>query len=359
MSTTPYLQRDRRLDTLRGLFLVIMLIDHLGGQLARVTYQPLGYMSAAEGFFFLSGLMFGQIYARYLERPGELWQRALARAGLIYRYHAATVIVIAALALLPVFDHLWYYALKPWHEVPLTSTLAMLALIHQPSYLNILPLYILFVLLSPGLLLALHNGWRWSVVLGSVSIWLVGQWGSPLLLLYRDLHLPWNPGYFNLASWQVLWVGGLTLGYARHRGEGVGFAASRAFLIPVALLVLVLMLGRREWLDLGHWLGGLLDKPGLGPVRLLNCLLLISLIGWALTRYRPEAHLPFAELLGRYSIQVFAFHGVLLYLLQGISAQIKRQGEPLFAVYTLTLVLCLLIPVGLARGISIWRGRPA
>ncbi|RJS93382.1 OpgC domain-containing protein [Salinisphaera sp. Q1T1-3] len=47
---------DQRVDTLRGLMLVIMTIDHLG-PLSRFTMEPFGFVSAAWGFVFLSGYM--------------------------------------------------------------------------------------------------------------------------------------------------------------------------------------------------------------------------------------------------------------------------------------------------------------
>ena len=40
-------KRDVRLDSLRGLFLVLMTIDHIGGKITNLTYQPLGFVSAA------------------------------------------------------------------------------------------------------------------------------------------------------------------------------------------------------------------------------------------------------------------------------------------------------------------------
>jgi len=49
--------RDRRIDTLRGMLLIIMTVDHLGGWLTVITGQSLGYVSAAEGFIFLSGFV--------------------------------------------------------------------------------------------------------------------------------------------------------------------------------------------------------------------------------------------------------------------------------------------------------------
>ncbi|MBV1787706.1 OpgC domain-containing protein [Marinobacterium sp. D7] len=348
MSATA-LVRDRRLDTLRGMFLVIMLIDHLGGYIASFTYQPFGFMSAAEGFIFLSGLMFGQIYARYVDEPSKLVRRSLARAWLIYRYHATMVLLLAALALLPFFDSLWYWALRPYREAPLTTLLAMLALVHQPGYLDILPMYVLFVLISPTILLALQRGRFLLVVGGSVMLWCAGQWVDPLRDLYNSQQIQLHPGYFNLFSWQVLWMAGLVLGYARLTGVSVGFARERGLLWLALACALVLWVWRREYVLPGPFVTSLLDKLDLGPLRLFNCMALV-LIGWRLMdRFRLDQYLPFFELLGRYSIQVFSFHAVLLYTMQYTTGTVRALGAGWFALYSLALVLCLLIPVVVTR----------
>jgi hypothetical protein len=52
--------RDSRLDMLRGLCLVLMTVDHLPiNPLFRFTNQTLGFVSAAEGFVFISGVVSG------------------------------------------------------------------------------------------------------------------------------------------------------------------------------------------------------------------------------------------------------------------------------------------------------------
>ena len=59
------MQRDLRIDTLRGLMLVIMMVTHIRWfaiPTAWTTYQPIGFVTAAEGFVFLSGLVAGIVY---------------------------------------------------------------------------------------------------------------------------------------------------------------------------------------------------------------------------------------------------------------------------------------------------------
>ena len=64
--------RDLRLDFLRGLFVITMIVDHVAGAswLHAVTGGNHFYTSAAEGFVFVSGLVAGRAYTRFIDRGG-------------------------------------------------------------------------------------------------------------------------------------------------------------------------------------------------------------------------------------------------------------------------------------------------
>ena len=72
------------IDALRGLMLVLMTFTHLPTRFASPLGQPLGFVSSAEGFVFLSAFMCGWIYSERAKRDGlsrmrrALWQRAVA-----------------------------------------------------------------------------------------------------------------------------------------------------------------------------------------------------------------------------------------------------------------------------------------
>src|SRR5206468_9667251 len=82
------------LDQLRGLCLAIIVIDHVNlfpSLLEFITGRGQLWVSAAEGFFFISGLMVGLVRGRLAQRAGlgaatrKLWGRSwqLYVAGLI------------------------------------------------------------------------------------------------------------------------------------------------------------------------------------------------------------------------------------------------------------------------------------
>jgi hypothetical protein len=93
-------RRSVLIDFLRGLCLVLMTVDHLPVSLAKFTWQTFGFISAAEGFVFLSGLVAGLVYGRVAITKGvaAVRQRALRRALTLYLTNAAlmTLAILAA-----------------------------------------------------------------------------------------------------------------------------------------------------------------------------------------------------------------------------------------------------------------------
>ena len=81
------MNRRRELDALRGLMLVLMTVTHLPTRWAVPAGQPLGYVSAAEGFVLLSACLCGLVYTRQARGAGiasmrrAFWRRALVIYG--------------------------------------------------------------------------------------------------------------------------------------------------------------------------------------------------------------------------------------------------------------------------------------
>jgi hypothetical protein len=70
-SQNQFSQRSKLIDFLRGLCLVVITIDHLPHDpFEKFTWQTFGFVSAAEGFVFLSGLVSGIVYGRVAIREG-------------------------------------------------------------------------------------------------------------------------------------------------------------------------------------------------------------------------------------------------------------------------------------------------
>src|SRR4051794_38885676 len=81
-------RRDQRLDLLRGYCVFAMTVDHLDAPtwLYVLTGGNRFFVSAAEGFLFISGLVMGVVYRPIVERSGlaSAAAKALKRSALLY-----------------------------------------------------------------------------------------------------------------------------------------------------------------------------------------------------------------------------------------------------------------------------------
>lgn len=308
--------RDLRLDTLRGLFLVCMTINHLPTELRLFTDQSLGIFSAAEGFVFLSGLIAGWVYTRKFRTSGTegLWAAASDRAKSIYRWQVGTV--LAAFVCVQVTEHILGFCSptvpRLFFEHPLMSIGLGVSMLYQPGLLDLLPMYCGFVLLLPAVVKALEAGRRWLVLGLSGAVWLAVQFAPPVdgAPLY-----PINTGSFNLLAWQFLFVVGVTIGHARVSGWPQVARPSR-WVLAGAAAVAVYGFGlhhsgwTRLWPD--RLFGILLNKPALGLFRMADfgCVAyLVAVLGEQFPSILTARPLAF---LGRHSLAVVAAQSVLV-----------------------------------------------
>jgi hypothetical protein len=192
------------IDFLRGLCLLVMTVDHLPETLIKkFTWQGLGFFSAAECFVFLSGLVAGRVYGRIAITKGSavLRQRALQRAVILYLANAVlmTLMILAAEQGLVTPGGGLYSDWSLWSKT-------MLFLV-SPINADILRMYCIFVLLVPGVLWALMNDRFYYMAAISGCLWLAASLGFGMTAL------PEGTGYFDLMSWQLLFVAGIYFGF--------------------------------------------------------------------------------------------------------------------------------------------------
>ena len=322
--------RRWELDALRGLMLVLMTVTHLPTRLSSPLGQPFGFVSAAEGFVLLSAYMAGLVYGGMARKRGieamrtAFWRRALK----VYACHGATLLflftVIAAVGVRidqpAVKDLMSYYLTHP-----LPALVSGLLLVYKPALLDILPMYILFLLASPWVLVqGLRRGW--TALMGmSVGLWMLAQFGLDMWVYdaavrLTGLRVPFQEtGAFSTFSWQFLWMLGLWMGASRTRPD------PRPFIFPgwavaLALAVAVVCFVWRHWIGQAPFganesLNLLFDKWRLAPLRLFN---LFALMGLAI-RFGPGlvARMPrlrALETLGAASLPVFCMQLVIVLL---------------------------------------------
>lgn len=324
---------DRRwdLDALRGLLLLLMTLTHLPTRFSDPAGQPFGFVSAAEGFVLVSGFMAGSVYTARAQRHGiDAMQEAFLRRALkIYACQAALLVflftVIAAVGLLArqeaVTNLLSFYLQSPG-----TAVVSALLLVYSPALLDILPIYIVFMLASPVILVhGLHQGWR-LIMATSVALWAAAQFGLGRAIydgLGRMVDLPVryeDIGAFDIFAWQFLWVLGLWMG-----STSVSDAASETgrkttfprWMVGAAIAVAGVGFVWRHAVGQTPFpndatLSLLFDKWHVGPLRLINLLALLALairFGPALLRRLPRLRV--LELLGQASLPVFCAHLVM------------------------------------------------
>jgi hypothetical protein len=336
--------RDLRFDTLRGLLLVCMTLNHLPTEMRAVTDQPLGVFSAAEGFVFLSGLMAGWIYTRRRRRQGPeaLWSSCMARTKSIYLWHVASYVGAFAMVQLT-YRTLGFCSLaapRLFFQHPLGSLWLGFSLLYQPGLLDLLPMYCAFVLLVPAVIAGLEAGRRWLILGLSALVWLAVQ-GAPPMAGATALY-PVNTGVFNLFAWQLIFIAGLAVGHARASGEDL-VSRPKPWVVGCALAVVAygIGIGRAQWPPLwpDRLYGILLNKPALGLLRMADfgCVaFLVSVLAGrhpAAFAWRPLA------LLGRHSLAVVAAQSVVIVtLLQFAPLFTTATGRTLTALATLALV---------------------
>lgn len=346
------MQRLVALDFFRGLMLVIITIDHFGGPLREFTWESLGFVSAAEGFVFLSGFTSGLVYGRPdPQGDQDRLSAAYLRAFLIFRYHVAILLLLLTLAwAVPVYSEAWKGALGlPYASLP-EALLLLVALVSQPYLMDILPLYVLFLLATPLCMRLVHQGRLSWVLGGSFLLWLAVQWdlpGRPADVLSLQVR---HPGYFVPLAWQLLFVIGCVWGYRHAIGKAIALPRGRRVVVAAVAVCLVLAAERHDWisvpfigLDSGN------HRPSLSWVRLLDFLLVAYLFAVLIVRYPGCVRGGWIAFIGRHSLQVFAWHIVILYLLEPFKVPLKAWGSMAEIAATVLLVASLGIPAWLHR----------
>jgi hypothetical protein len=210
-------RRDLRVDLLRGFCIFAMVVDHFGGEswLYALTGGNRFYVSAAEGFIFISGFVMGQAYRNKRDRSGlvEAMAEALRRARTLY---------LATVALTLIFSVLYLYTdISLWTgrdfglgiDTLQEITVATLTLHYTYHGTDILAMYTLLLLAAPFILLLLTVGNWYTVLIPSWLFWITYQ------IYPESASIPWYIRHgenFPLAAWQVLFVTGQVLGFYRR-----------------------------------------------------------------------------------------------------------------------------------------------
>ena len=361
------MQRQTELDWQRGLMLVLMTITHLPTWFSSHVGQPFGFVSAAEGFVFLSAYLVGSVYMRMARKRGfKAMRHALwGRAAKVYTAHAALLLFLF-LVLVPFAISRGAHAVTDLASFYVdhrhAALVSGLLLAYNPPLLDILPMYVLVLAVSPLVLEhASRRGWA-ALLIVSAGLWLFAQheggrhvyeWIAPAV----GWPVPYSQtGAFAFLAWQLLWLTGLRAGALTADANLVMRPAntlhrinerfSRPVIWSAVLLAALFFTWRHVIGQLPFGadaaLNALFDKWHLGPLRLLNFAVLAIiavhgrrvLVAWA-------EHSPIATL-GRASLTVFTAHLVLcLALLATLGEGVETHVGLLDAVLLLGTLVTL------------------
>jgi hypothetical protein len=315
-------KRDRRLDLLRGYCVFAMTVDHL--DMPTWLYWFTGgnrfFVSAAEGFVFISGLVMGLVYRPIAENRGlkEAASKALKRAAFLYLMTA-----LATLGFMWISSRLGL----PWAAgIDLREAAPRAFMLLRTFYLtDVLMLYTFLVGVAPLAFLLMHRGLTWLLLGVSWSAWAYHQ-------LVEHVDMPWpseEGAFFYVIAWQALFFTALAIGW--HRRELMPWASRlfswRTFLVSAVLVAFFVWFWRANWLlarfvpDAPGVVAGAFAKWNMPPARILACavffvfcLLLVHYLWRPLSQALGWALLPLGEsALTAYVAHLFVVAGLTAY----------------------------------------------
>jgi len=382
------LKRFEIIDGMRGYFLVFMLINHLifvgGYWMMEVNHRQFAFVEDAQGFVFLSGLLIGMVYARKMIKNGYEKGRQLLfdRAFELYRYAMGTVMAVLVVQLiLPDAQRLWYNWLGTTNFDEPLRLAAIATFLFQPTFMDILPQYIVYMLFAPPLVwLCLRGKWA-HVLAGSLIVWMAAQLGLQRFLTEPLNALVMGPdeqgirASFNMLGWQIVFFSAMVIGVLTAQNKIAWtriFSPEKTMLPKVALAVCLFFLPLRIVTAWDLLPQAVLDKfatmeirADFGPVYLLNFAAVATGLAWLLIA-GPKHHnlwirklagivttvftFRFLRLLGRHSLQVYVWHVAIVYAVYYADGRTPELSQ-------LTKTTIAVVCVGLLALPALWRER--
>jgi hypothetical protein len=372
--------RDSRVDLLRGLAIVFVVVNHLGmaSLFQLLTQEAVGFVSGAELFVLFSGLVVGMVYGpRVKEDLGTVVDLTSRRAGKLYLTALVVLVGVFLMSLLPVFrtDALTtfvdqgtggaghdgagrtydlYAGMETLFQFPVPAQVlpAILLLQFGPWQFNVMGLYVVLLLVSPLILAALNRGKAVWVLAATLALYAVGA-----VTRFRVLPSQFEDS-FPLLVWQVLFVIGLVAGF--HRRSIVAWLSARTWVVAActaAAFAFAFLSWGNPYLANGFdvrlaiipdalyrtMYDLFFGRTYLAPGRLLNVLVLVVAAYAFLTAYWKPVQRAlgwFLVPLGRATLYVFIMHVVLIAVIANIPA--LQQGDVLINTVAYVVVLGLL-----------------
>ena len=336
-------ERDLRLDLFRGVALWLIFLDHIPENVVNwFTIRNYGFSDATEIFIFISGYTAAFVYGRAMRERGYLiaGARILRRAWQIYVAHIFlfTIFMAEIAYVAATFDNPLYAEemnILDFLKQPDVTIFQALLLKFKPVNMDVLPLYIVLLLLFPPALAMLM--WQPAFALAASALLYVLTWSF-------DWNLPAYPNgvwFFNPFAWQLLFVFGAwcALGGAKRlapvlqsRTVLAVAIAYMAFAFVITLTWYVEPLGRLVPNWLSEWMYPI-DKTNLDVLRFAHFLALAAVTVRFVPRDWPGLKSPILQpaiRCGQHSLEIFCLGVFLAFAGQFVISE--YSGGPLIQI---------------------------
>ena len=343
--------RDFRLDLYRGFALWLIFLAHVPGTIFnRITPWNYGFSDPAEVFIFVSGYANAYVYGRVMEQRGfvvggaQIVRRAFeAYVAQIFLF----VILIGEIFWLSHGSHAFDDAtnIRILHERPDESILAVMQLKFMPVNMNVLPLYVVVLAVSPAILWLLRKMPALALALAAAV------YAAANLFGLNFPSFPHGYWYFNPLAWQFLFVLGAWCGLGAADWVWT-LVRSRLVLILAAIYAVSVFVVFLAWnsLNLGalvpEWGLYAFGKTNLGVLRLLHFLALAIVADWLIPRDWPPLTWRVLRpliLCGQHSLEVFCLGVTLAFA--GQVAAVEAPGSAIIRVVVAVAGIAVMVGV--------------
>lgn len=314
--------RLETLDHLRGFFIIVIIIDHLSrwpSLLGLLTGKALLWVTAAEGFVAISGLLVGYVRGyknRALPLKG-VSVKLLRRAGLLYVWS-----LIASIAYVAI---IWYAPLQggapstPMAVGDWSTFLTELVTLHYTFlWVHFLTLYAIFLAASPIAIWLLRQGRAWVVAVISFALLVIGWISHVEVLQWQFLFfIPTIVGFYlqNILDW---W-------HAQKRSTRIAITLTTVGLTFATIIMsTILTYYAQSFQGVADQINDLFEKNSISLLRASVAFLWFAGFMFVFYRFRRFISRAFNWLLipvGTHSLTAYILHGLVLSIISYFTVQ--------------------------------------
>lgn len=365
-------------------FLLSMTLGHIAifirSDVGILTHHSNGFVDAAQGFVAISGIVIGLVFGKQLLRVSgaAMRKKMITRMFVVWRWH---FLILGSIIVLSVALHgAGTPLISKLATDPLLFALLGATLTTGPMFVDILPMYLVFMALTPAALIAMKRGQWLRVASVSAVAWAIGQTDLPSLAWAAIGEQTGLAGegvtlglYFNRLGWQVLYFAGLAGGFLMaqnklsltflHRPIGKYLALASIALAGVFFALPRVIVFGEFAPETNMAIMAAFDRKDMTLLRMLTFAAHFYLALWVLIAAPNAREFWLRSLsrmlnavvtwkplifLGQHSLQVYAWHVLLCYLV-AIFAAGPLNAAPWFwrEVAVISAVLTLFVPAAL------------